>query len=44
MSATMDPSKADVLFVEEWESQMPTIAKNALNRRRIGMGVQKLLI
>jgi len=44
MSATTDPSKVDVLFAEEWESLMPTTAKSALSRKRIGMGVQKLLI
>jgi hypothetical protein len=44
MSAIMDPSKVDVLFVEEWESLMLTIAKSAHSWRKIGMDVQKSLI
>ena len=44
MNATMDPSKVAVLFVEEWEFLMPTIAKSVHSRRKIGMDVQKLSI
>lgn len=40
----MDPSKVDALSAEGLVYPMPTIAKSAHNRRKIGMGVQKLLI
>jgi hypothetical protein len=33
-----------VLYVEEWEFPMPTIAKSVLSRRKIGMDAPKLLI
>ena len=44
MSATMDPFRVVALSVEEWEFLMPTIAKSALSRRKIGTVVQKLSI
>jgi len=41
MNVIMDLFKGDVLFVEDLESLMHIIAKNARRRRKIEMDVQR---
>jgi hypothetical protein len=40
----MDPFRVGVLYVEECEFPMPTLAKSVHSRRKIGMDAPKLLI
>lgn len=44
MNATMDPSRVDVSFVEVLVSLMLIIAKNARNKKKIGMAARRLSI
>ena len=44
MNVILEVIKAVVLFVEGQEFQMLTIARNALNKKKIEMDAQRLLI
>ncbi len=44
MNVIMDPTKEDVLFVEDPEFLMLIIVKNVFSKKKTEMAVQKLLI